>query len=263
METIVTCDHCRARLTAYLDGELADDRGSAVRGHLRACAECRAIAHDEAALRDGLRELPPVDPPASLWANVQARLAAEEMADAERPPWRRTLARWGLLARPATRWAGVAAAAALCAFVAWRLGRAPASDAPSDRRAPIAVDDRATTPVVAASCVPLAAPVVSAEVAPPVVAGDVTAELAADRARVAQSYASAVDELIALADAAQLRSNASDDDRRAFCTRYGELSRAVSDAADEPARAHAYRALVRYLQRVVVRDEVVLAARVP
>src|SRR6185312_11273287 len=81
----MTCDKTREQLTAYLDGELEGDRGTAVRGHLRTCDACRAMASDEAALRDGLRSLPPVDPPASLWANVQARLAQEEVAESERP----------------------------------------------------------------------------------------------------------------------------------------------------------------------------------
>ncbi|HET9620087.1 MAG TPA: anti-sigma factor, partial [Kofleriaceae bacterium] len=90
---MITCETIQPRLTAYLDGELADDSGSEVRGHLRECAACRQVARDEAALRDGLRTLPPVDPPPSLWAGVQAQLAAAEVADAHRPPWRRALAR--------------------------------------------------------------------------------------------------------------------------------------------------------------------------
>ena len=31
------CESVRVKLTAYLDGELEDERGSAVRGHLRGC----------------------------------------------------------------------------------------------------------------------------------------------------------------------------------------------------------------------------------
>ena len=34
---MTTCDRIRPRLTAYLDGDLADDDGSFVRGHLREC----------------------------------------------------------------------------------------------------------------------------------------------------------------------------------------------------------------------------------
>src|SRR4029077_16907560 len=91
---MTTCDKLRARLTAYLDGELADDHGSVVRGHLRECAACRQVARDEAALRDGLRMLAPVAPPATLWAGVQARLAAAEVADARKSRWRHQAERW-------------------------------------------------------------------------------------------------------------------------------------------------------------------------
>src|SRR5678815_4584208 len=87
----MSCESIREKLTAYLDGELEGERGSAVRGHLRGCEACRQIAADEAALRDGLRALPPLDPPPSLWAGVQARLAAAEAAEARRPRWRRAV----------------------------------------------------------------------------------------------------------------------------------------------------------------------------
>ena len=46
-----------------------------MRGHLRTCDECRRVAGDEAALRDGLRALPTVDPPNRMWSGIQARLA--------------------------------------------------------------------------------------------------------------------------------------------------------------------------------------------
>src|SRR5262245_12263465 len=91
---MTTCKTIQPRLTAYLDGELADDHGSVVRGHLRECAACRQVARDEAELRDCLRTLPVIDPPASLWAGVQAQLAAAEVAEARTPRWRRLVARW-------------------------------------------------------------------------------------------------------------------------------------------------------------------------
>src|SRR5262245_55604797 len=127
---MTTCNKIRPRLTAYLDGELADDRGSVVRGHLRECAACRDVARDEAALRDGLRELPAPDPPASLWAGVQARLAAEEVADARKPPWRRVAERWAQWTRRA-RWtptmpqlaAAACVAATAVAVLTWRSQR--------------------------------------------------------------------------------------------------------------------------------------------
>src|SRR5262249_21711329 len=97
----VTCDDVRRKLTAYLDGEVDGDRGSAIRGHLRGCEACRQAATDEATLRDGLRALPPLDPPATLWANVQRELAKAEVADAERPRWKNLVAKLGqIIATP-------------------------------------------------------------------------------------------------------------------------------------------------------------------
>jgi len=116
----VKCQHAREQLTAYLDGELEGDRGSAVRGHLRECEECRQVAENEAALRDGLRALPPVDPPASLWSGVQARLAQEEVADARRPAWRRALARPLLWLRPQPLSLAGAAIATVVVLVVWK-----------------------------------------------------------------------------------------------------------------------------------------------
>src|SRR5690348_2888002 len=117
---MTTCKTIQPRLTAYLDGELTDEHGSVVRGHLRECAECRQRASDEAALRDGLRALPALDPPGSLWSGVQARLAAAEVADARTPRWRRAVVRW-------TRWAslprlasGGLVAAAAVVLLYWR-----------------------------------------------------------------------------------------------------------------------------------------------
>src|SRR5439155_27132291 len=125
---MTTCKTIQPRLTAYLDGELADDHGSVVRGHLRECSACRQIARDEASLRDSLRTLAPIDPPASLWAGVQAKLAAAEVADAHAPRWRRLFARWTpSLPRLAT--GGLVAAAAV-AVVYWHTWRTHRIDAP-------------------------------------------------------------------------------------------------------------------------------------
>src|SRR5205814_327578 len=99
------------------------DAGTVVRGHLRTCEACRRVATDEAALRDGLRALPPVDPPSSLWEGVQARLAVEEVRESQRPPWRRTLERWRRSAfAPRFVLAGAVAAAATIALVVWKTG---------------------------------------------------------------------------------------------------------------------------------------------
>lgn len=234
------CDSVRAQLTAYLDGDLEDDRGSAVRGHLRGCEACRRVAADEAALRDGLRALPPLDPPPSLWAGVQQQLAAAEMADAERPAWRRVLARWARRA-PQVGLAGLALAAAVLLLVV----RMQREEAPAETSAPVApvadVRDHVQPP---------AAPVQDQ--------GDVTAELAAAPAKVTETYAQTTRELLELARDA--RAQWSDERKQEFDTEVVALEKKIAAAADERPRRAAYRSMIRFLQRAVIRDDVALAS---
>lgn len=241
----MSCSDIQSRLTAYLEGELDADRGSVVRGHLRACEACRGVARDEAALRDGLRALPPVDPPPSLWAGVQAQLAAAEVADAERPAWKRALARWA--PRAPTFAAGGLALAAATAILYWRVHRTRVVEAPP------------APPVVATRGVPAPAPAPRPDpaIAPSAPGDDVTADLAHDAERRSASYAQAADELIALATEA--RAQWSDDRKLAFDARLVELRGAVDHVAEGRPRQRAWRELIRYLQGAVIRDDVALA----
>jgi putative zinc finger protein len=244
------CETIQPRLTAYLDGELADEHGSVVRGHLRECAACRQIARDEAALRDGLRMLPPVDPPATLWAGVQAQLAAAEVADARRPRWRRAVARW----TPWVRWApnmpqlvaGSMVAAAAVVVLTWRAHR---------------VDESAPNRVLVMP-VPQTEPQHQAP-APPAVAmaapaDDVTADLLAEPARATASYQQAVEELMSLASAARV--GWTDERKTAFDAKVAMLGDDVTHAAEGRPQQRALRVLIRYLQGAVVRDDIVLAS---
>jgi hypothetical protein len=238
---MTTCKTIQPRLTAYLDGELADDRGSVVRGHLRECAACRQIARDEAALRDGLRSLPPLDPPASLWAGVQAQLAAAEVADARAPRWRRLFARWTpSLPRLAT--AGMVAAAAI-AVLTWRAQRT--DDAPVEP----AIADRADEPAREL------APRTEVSVSP---ADDVTADLNAEPARTTEAYGDAIEELMNLAREA--RATWSDGRGAAFDRRVAGLRSSIDTSELGRARQRAQRDLIRYLQGEVIRDDVMLAS---
>lgn len=264
---MTTCDKIQPRLTAYLDGDLADDHGSVVRGHLRECAACRQVARDEAALRDGLRLLPPVDPPPSLWAGVQARLAAEEVADARTPRWRRATARWARWAR--ARWTPTlpqlavasAFAAAAIAVATWRGHRAddPAGSAvalpvppslPALRDQPVPPTPR---PAPARSYAP------DPGVAPS--ADDVTADLAAEPARTTESYDRVVGELMQLAQSARARW--SDDGRAAFDAQVAGLRSAIAHAGPPRSVQRAQRSLIRYLQGAIVRDDRLLASGGP
>jgi len=244
------CETIQPRLTAYLDGELTDEHGSVVRGHLRECAACRQTARDEAALRDGLRMLPPVDPPPVLWAGVQAQLAAAEVADARKPRWRRAVARWALWVRWAPTLsqlaAGGLAAAAAVAVLTWRSHRA-------DESVPNHV---VVVPVPRIEADHLYTP-------PPAVAtspseGDVTADLRAEPARATASYGQVIEELMSLASAARVAWT--DERRTLFDARVAALRDGVTRAVQGRAQQRAQRVLIRYLQGAVVRDEIVLAS---
>jgi len=241
---MTTCDKIRPRLTAYLDGELAGDEGSVVRGHLRECAACRQVARDEAALRDGLRQLAPVDPPASLWAGVQAQLAAAEVADARSPWWRRLARRW-TPAMPSIRQVAAGGLLAAAAVVALSLHGRQREDAP----VPVA-----SVPVPPA---PVAAP--AANISVPA-ADDVTADLRAEPARTTARYDQVIEELMKLASEA--RPTWSDERKAAFDTRVAELKTSLDQAAGAEPRhqQRLQRAWIRYLQDAVVRDDVMLAS---
>jgi anti-sigma factor RsiW len=244
---MTTCETIQPRLTAYLDGELEGEPGRVVRGHLRECEACRQVARDEAALRDGLRVLPPVDPPASLWAGVQAQLAAAEVADAHRPRWRRALARWARwapwpLTMPQAATGGVLVAAAVVTLY-WRSQR---------------VDD-----MVAESVAVTVSPVKPEErVAPtppsPPSADDVTADLVAEPARTTEMYGQAIEELMTIAVAAS--AGWTQDEQDAFNAEVATLRARIGKAAPGRPQQRAQRALMRYVQRAAVRDVVVLAS---
>jgi anti-sigma factor RsiW len=213
---MTTCKTIQPRLTAYLDGELTDERGSVVRGHLRECEGCRLLAREEAALRDGLRALPPVDPPSTLWAGVQAQLAAAEVADARAPRWRRVVARW-MPAVPRFAAGGLVAAAAV-AMVYWRTHR---------------VDDvqvaQAEPPVGPAVVIPVPRTEAAHAKDPGTPAGDVTDDLLAEAAQTTASYGSAIEELMKLASSA--RAGWGDQRSAAFDARVAALRDELARAA--------------------------------
>ena len=251
----MTCDDTRRRLTAYLEGDLDADGGTLVRVHLRGCAACRQVATDEAELRDGLRALPALDPPPSLWAGVQARLAAAEAAAARRPWWRRVLARW-MPAVPRFAAGGLVAAAAVTALW-WRTHRAgePDTEAASTTKPTLdhgTASDHGTAPDDGLAPVAPPRPCDVPE------AGDVTADLALDAGRRSGCYAAEAEAL--LAQIGEIRAGWTDDQRAAFDAQLPSLRGDVTAAAEGRARHRAWRSVVRYLQGALARDEVVALA---
>jgi len=232
----VTCDDVRPQLTAYLDGELEGDRGSAVRGHLRGCAACRTASNDEAALRDGLRALPTLDAPSGMWAKIQTQLADAEIADSEKPRWRRVLARWSPQHWVTPRLALASGALAVIFCVsAWRYTH-------RDHELP-------QTALVLPQLPTLPAPATNN--------GDVATEIAALPKTTSDSYAAAADELVKLAT--ESRASWSDSQQKQFDAKVAELQHDIATADEGRPRQRAYRTLIRYLQRAATRDEVAFA----
>jgi len=80
----MTCRDVRARMTAFVDGELDAQVGSSVRGHLRGCAECADQVARERVIAHSLARLSPPEPPADLLRAINAEVARQEAADARR-----------------------------------------------------------------------------------------------------------------------------------------------------------------------------------
>ena len=74
------CRDTLERLSDYQDGALDSAAAEAAGVHLRDCAGCAEAARSLAAVREGLRRLPPVAAPPELMARVREAVAREEGA---------------------------------------------------------------------------------------------------------------------------------------------------------------------------------------
>jgi len=240
----MTCSDTRKQLTAYLDGELDADRGTVVRGHLRTCEACRDIAEREAVLRDSLRALEPVDPPPSLWANVQAKLADAEVAEAQRPAWRRALARWMRVASPPRL--ALAGTALVAAFVLvwWR--HTPAPENKVIWIPPVVIQHGQQVVKVEPLC---------KSIVPTPPAADMTADIEGEADRVTTMYCAEAESQLRAAAAAPL----SADQRKAFDARVAELRGRIDKAGDARTAHKALRELIKFTAQSVARDNVALA----
>ena len=74
------CRDALERLSDYQDGAMDSAAAGAMGAHLRECAGCAEAARSLAAVREGLRRLPPVAAPPELMARVREAVAREEGA---------------------------------------------------------------------------------------------------------------------------------------------------------------------------------------
>jgi anti-sigma factor RsiW len=122
----VTCQDLP--IVGYVDGELepAEERG--VERHLEGCAACRALVADLRTVRAAAFTLDRREPPADLFARIQARVAAEPRPQARLLAWPNTPTAWGT-------WLAAAAALLITTAVGLaplvRPARAPEAGSPT------------------------------------------------------------------------------------------------------------------------------------
>ena len=84
-------DSWTARLSEYVDGELAADERAELERHLAACGECRTIVADLGRLRDLSGALVDREPARDLWLGISARIEGEARVLPLRRRWTFTL----------------------------------------------------------------------------------------------------------------------------------------------------------------------------
>jgi len=88
------CQQVHEHLSAYVDRELTSELSAAVRAHLDACAECRALADDLRATADLLGQLPVQAAPKHLAEDIQREIERRTIlpkGGAEQQPQERSL----------------------------------------------------------------------------------------------------------------------------------------------------------------------------
>jgi len=84
-------DFWTARLSEYVDGELAADERGDLERHLDVCGECRTIVADLGRLRDLAGALVDREPARDLWPGISARIGGEGRVVPFRRRWTFTL----------------------------------------------------------------------------------------------------------------------------------------------------------------------------
>ncbi len=129
-----SCEEYREALSALLDGELPAEESAALRAHIAACPECRAVYEAYAALHDALRAPQPVP-------DTLARSVMRQVKKPKTVRWQRYLAMAACFV-PGGRGGAAAGRAAPCSAAApppWAAsvrGRPPHRQPPRRRRRP-------------------------------------------------------------------------------------------------------------------------------
>jgi hypothetical protein len=114
-------DRWSARLSEYLDGDVAERERREIERHLESCAQCRDTLASLTDLKARARELPPIAPATDLWPQIAARLPAARQP-ASRPGW---LGRRLSLSLPQMAGLTVGLMVLSASIAWWMVGRAP------------------------------------------------------------------------------------------------------------------------------------------
>jgi predicted anti-sigma-YlaC factor YlaD len=122
------CFKARQLINDDLDGILAADKKAALRSHLESCPGCRDFRNDFAAIVGKARSLPTLEPSASSWAGISARVNQEgrerRARHGERKLWPAILQLAGLRYALAAALALVVISGGLIVGLRWRQGTA-------------------------------------------------------------------------------------------------------------------------------------------
>jgi anti-sigma-K factor RskA len=81
------CRQVQDLVDELVDGALDAERERALRGHLRGCASCSALVAQTEKLVAAAASFGTIDPPASLWEGIAARLDADDRQAEQHSGW--------------------------------------------------------------------------------------------------------------------------------------------------------------------------------
>jgi hypothetical protein len=137
-------DRWTARLSEYLDDDLAERERRELEAHLESCPACRVALDELRLVLAEARKLEPSAPPTDLWPGIAARMGERRPARSA-PAWRE----WRMSLSLPQAAAAAAALVVISVGISWMVGRAPwlVTRGPSENGGrPFAVGTRPAAP---------------------------------------------------------------------------------------------------------------------
>src|SRR5581483_308827 len=113
----MTCGSVKQRVSAYLDGVLPDQERQLLRNHMAQCRECALESEQYQRVREALRSLPAVAPPADLTTRLRVTASKARMQSFGSTRWSRLRDRVDLVLSNLMRPLAVPAVGGLCSAV--------------------------------------------------------------------------------------------------------------------------------------------------